>query len=214
MNYIPKVHYITQDIPGKTHQELAFEACKAGVELVQLRLKHLDKNEIYNIALETQKICKKFNVNFIINDHLDIAAELNADGVHLGNEDADHITARAFLGTNKIIGATAYNMAEAKLHQNNGIVDYIGVGTFKPTHTKPEIKTFLSLDEIAKMTEVLKKSFTSYIPILIIGGIKINDIKPLLDAGVYGIAIASLINKSSDKSLVLKTINNIIKNYK
>ncbi|MDR6300972.1 thiamine phosphate synthase [Mesonia maritima] len=201
-----RIHYITQDMPNKTHQQLALEACQAGVELVQLRLKEMEKREMLEIALETQNICKQFNATLVINDHLDLAIAIDADGVHLGNDDVDHETARKEFGENKIIGATAYNESEALYHQQRGIADYMGLGTFRKTRTKPEIKNFLSLQQIKSLIDQQKQLDHHPIPLLVIGGVKISDIKPLLSAGVYGIAIASLINESEDKKSIYRNI--------
>ena len=204
--YISRVHYITQDHPEKSHQQLALEACMAGVDLVQLRLKNRSYSEVLAIALETQEICKEYDATFIVNDHLEIAKEINADGVHLGNSDENHIIARELLGDDKVIGGTAYNEEEALLLKSAGIVDYIGLGTYRKTTTKPEITDFLSLDQISALIESLDELEGSSIPVLVIGGIGLDDIKPLLSKGIYGIAIASLINHSNNK---LQTMNEI-----
>ena len=191
----------------KTHQQLALEACKAGVKLVQLRLKDMEKSEMLTIALGTKTICDYFNVTFIINDHLEIAQEVDADGVHLGNEDIDHEIARKELGKDKIIGATAYTEKEVIFHQSREFADYIGLGTYRKTRTKPEIKEFVTLEQIRKMIGKLKLSNRYRIPLLVIGGIRMDDIPLLLSAGVYGIAIASLLNHSPDKSHTMNEIN-------
>ena len=204
--YISRVHYITQDHPEKSHQQLALEACMAGVDLVQLRLKNRSYSEVLAIALETQEICKEYDATFIVNDHLEIAKEINADGVHLGNSDENHIIARELLGDDKVIGGTAYNEEEALLLKSAGIVDYIGLGTYRKTTTKPEITEFLSLEQIGELVESLDEHGGSFIPVLVIGGIGLDDIKPLLSKGVYGIAIASLINHSNNK---FQTMNEI-----
>lgn len=196
---ISRIHYITQDHPDKSHQQLVLEACIAGVDLVQLRLKNRGHSEVLDIALETQKICREYGATFIINDHLEIAREINADGVHLGKSDENHIKARKLLGDNKIIGGTAYNEKEALELKSTGIVDYIGLGTYRKTSTKPEITDFLSLDQIGTLITSFNELKGSIIPILIIGGVGLDDIRPLLSKGVYGIAIASLINHSQDK---------------
>jgi len=205
-DYISRIHYITQDMPDRTHQQLALEACQAGVDLVQLRLKNMEKSEMLKIARETQKICNRYRATLIINDHLNIALEIDADGIHLGNGDLDHEIARKELGEDKILGGTAYNEIEAEFHQSKGIVDYIGLGTFRQTRTKPEIKDFLSLQEIGQLITRLQQVQGRTIPLLVIGGIRIADIAPLLEVGVHGIAIASLINESSDKASIFKSI--------
>ncbi len=204
---ISRIHYITQDMQGKSHQQLALEACKAGADLVQLRLKNIEKSLMLSIAMETRNICKKYQATFIINDHLDIALEVDADGVHLGNGDIDHETARKELGENKILGATAYNEKEAEIHQQKGLADYIGLGTFRKTRTKPEITDFLSLDQVSNLISRMEQVRSPPIPILVIGGISLDDIAPLLSVGVHGIAIASLMNESMDKSLTYEQIN-------
>lgn len=213
-NKISRIHFITQNMPNKTHQQLALEACEAGVDLVQLRLKDMERSEMLDIALETQKICRHFDAALIINDHLDIALEIDADGVHLGNGDMNHKIARKELGINKIIGATAYTEREAKFHQSNGIADYIGLGTFRKTRTKPEIENFLSLDEIGQLVTTLQQMEPPSIPLVVIGGIRIDDIIPLLSVGVHGIAIASLMNESKDKPLTFLKIKNAFQQSK
>lgn len=207
--HISRIHFITQDHPNKSHQQLALEACIAGLDLVQLRLKNRSHSEVLSVALEIQKICKEYDATFIVNDHLEIAKEINADGVHLGKSDENHITARKLLGDDKIIGGTAYNEEEALLLKSIGIIDYIGLGTYRKTTTKPEITEFLSLEQIGALVESLDELGGSFIPILVIGGIGLEDIEPLLSKGVYGIAIASLINHSHDKQY---TMNEIKKN--
>ncbi|WP_200978189.1 thiamine phosphate synthase [Echinicola sp. 20G] len=206
-----RIHYITQSMPNKSHQQLALDACQAGVKLVQLRLKDTEAKEMFEIALETQKICNRFEAKLIINDHLDLAISIDADGVHLGNEDTDHEVARKELGQNKIIGATAYNEKDMIYHQQRGYADYIGLGTFRKTATKPEIKEFLSLLEIKALIDKQKQNYDKPIPLLVIGGVKITDIPPLLSIGVYGIAIASLLNESDDKKMTFEKILNAFK---
>ena len=204
---ISRLHYITQDFPDKTHQRLAYEACKAGADLVQLRLKDRDFAEMLKIAKETKEICADHGATLIINDHLDLAMEIDADGVHLGRKDTDHTIARSLLGDKKVIGGTAYNESEALFLKSMGLVDYIGLGTFRKTRTKPEITEFMSIEKIASLVCQLEQGKPA-IPLIVIGGIELNDIKPLMAKGVYGIAVASLVNRSGNKP---KTISEIWK---
>ncbi|MEQ5790792.1 thiamine phosphate synthase [Muricauda sp. NFXS6] len=197
---ISRIHYITQDMPDVSHMELALEACSAGVDLVQLRLKGRKRSEMLEMAWEVKKICAYYGATFIINDHLDIALNVDADGIHLGNGDTGHQLARKVLGPEKIIGGTAYTQQEALWHKSRGIVDYIGLGTFRKTRTKPEITEFLSLEEIGRLVDHMERMDGPRIPLLVIGGVRIDDIPSLLSVGVHGIAIASLINESPDKA--------------
>ena len=202
---IAQLHYITQDIEGTSHTQLAFEACRAGVELVQLRIKNQSFDEHLRIARKVKSICQQYGVQLIINDSLEIACAVEADGVHLGNADMPHTLARKRLGIHKLIGATAYSAEEATHHLRVGIADYIGLGTFRPTQTKPEITTFLTLEEIAQLIQA-HPALGSSCPIIAIGGIRLTDIQPLLQAGVHGIAVASLINRANDKPAITQAI--------
>lgn len=206
MKPILKIHYITQDIPGISHPQLAKEACEAGLSLIQLRLKDRPRSEVLSIALETKAICDHYGASLVINDYLDIAIEIDADGVHLGNSDIDHKTARKKLGNKKIIGGTAYNKAEAISLVRTGIVDYIGLGTYKKTKTKPELTEFLTIVQIKDLIQELDIQSNTHIPIIIIGGIEVLDIRSLLRVGAHGIAIASLVNLSGNKVEIVKRI--------
>lgn len=203
---LPRLHYITQDLPGKSHIELAREACEAGAPLVQLRLKNRTGGEMLSIARAIKRICTHYNSLLVINDHCWLAQAVDADGVHLGQTDGDHEKARALLGPHAIIGATAYNINDARIHFERGVVDYIGLGTFRPTKTKPEISSFLSLTEIHELVQECSASYEHQIPIIAIGGIQLNDILPLAQAGIAGIAVASMINTAPDKRAVFEAI--------
>lgn len=202
---IARLHYITQDIEGISHSQLIYEACKAGIELVQLRIKNQPFDEHLRIAREAKLICQQYGVQLIINDSVEIAYAVKADGVHLGNTDMTPTLARQRLGIHKLIGATAYSAEEATNHQRVGIADYIGLGTFRPTQTKPEITTFLTLEDITRLIGS-HPAFSLSCPIIAIGGIRLTDIQPLLQAGVHGIAVASLINQAIDKPVITKAI--------
>jgi len=95
---ISSLHYITQDIAGTSHQQLTINACEAGIDWVQLRVKNSDHQEWLTIAMEVKEICGKYNVKLIINDNVAIAKIIKADGVHLGKADSDPLEARKELG--------------------------------------------------------------------------------------------------------------------
>lgn len=162
--------------------EKCIEAIKAGVDIVQLREKDLSSKEFYQKALHYKQLCEKYNTKFIINDRLDIALAVDADGLHIGQNDLDiEICKKLF--PNKIIGVSVTNYEEAILAQKQG-ASYIGVGAMFPTITKSDAK-FVTLKELKKIgTDVT-------IPIVCIGGINLTNAKTLLDYKIAGLAICS-----------------------
>ncbi len=199
---ISKLHYITQEIEGKTHSQFAEEACRGGVKWVQLRLKNKSEQEWKEIALETLAVCKKYNAKLIINDNVVLAKEINADGVHLGNQDMSIVEARKILGNHFIIGGTANTFEDIKMHTAAG-VDYIGVGPFRFTSTKEKLSPVLGLEGYAAIMQQCKSEKIN-IPIIAIGGIIPSDVSQIIETGVYGVAIAGYINHSERKEEVIK----------
>ena len=189
---IARLQYITQDIESVSHQELATLACSAGVDWVQLRVKNKSYNEWLNIALKTEMICRKYHAKFIVNDNVGIAKAVKADGVHLGKTDMNPREARQELGSNVIIGGTANSFEDIQTLINTG-VDYIGLGPFRFTSTKENLSPILGIEGYKNIIAECKKNGIR-IPIIAIGGIKIEDVKPLMESGVYGIAVSSAIN--------------------
>lgn len=193
---ISRFHYITQEIKGKTHWQLAEEACKGGVDWVQLRVKGKEYQEWKYTAQKTQEICRKYNAKFIINDNVELAKEISADGIHLGKTDVKPSLAKKILGENFIIGGTA-NTFEDILFLLSEKVDYIGLGPFRYTSTKENISPVIGIEGYEKIMNNCKKE-NIIIPIIAIGGIKKEDISQLMETGIYGIAVASVINRAEN----------------
>lgn len=191
MNNIPRLYYVTQDHPFKSHQELAYAACKGGAEWIQLRVKNRSEADVKDIAIETLKICKSFNVKLIINDYVSLAKEIAADGIHLGKEDMDPLAARALLGENFIIGGTA-NTWEDVQKLSRLKVHYIGLGPFRHTATKEKLSPVLGLEGFARIMR-LCSDIGITIPIVAIGGIQPEDAEDILKTGIYGVAVAGAI---------------------
>ena len=207
--YISHFQYITQDIEGVSHQELTMNACTAGVDWVQLRIKNKTYNEWLDIALKTEKICRKYHAKFIVNDNVGIAKAVKADGVHLGKIDLDPREARQLLGSNAIIGGTANSFEDIKQLVDAG-VDYIGLGPFRFTATKENLSPVLGINGYEQIVAQCRKSGIT-IPIIAIGGITVEDVKPLMENGAYGIAVSSAINKSNNISETVKQFQNNLK---
>jgi len=203
---IEKLQYITQHLNGKSHSEMAETACRSGVRWVQLRMKDVSFEDYLNEAKRTREICKKYGAKLIINDHVEIAKVVNADGVHLGKTDIDPAKARSILGQKFIIGGTANTLEDIfELHEKG--VDYVGLGPFRFTATKKNLSPVLGLEGYRKIIAILCENGIG-LPVIAIGGIQTEDIKEIVNTGIYGVAIASLINKSENMA---DTIQKIIK---
>lgn len=194
---ISKLHYITYDV------QLIEAACKAGADWIQLRIKNAGREEIKKQAILAKEICKNYNATLLINDHPDIAHEIDADGVHLGKEDMHPSEARKLLGDKFIIGATANSLKDINRAIEAG-ADYIGLGPFRFTTTKEKLSPVLGLSGYTELISELKNTGSKLPPIIAIGGIKIEDTTSLMQTGIYGIAVSGEISNSQNK---LKTIS-------
>jgi thiamine-phosphate pyrophosphorylase len=203
---ISKLHYITQDVENASHIQLVEDACKAGVNWIQLRLKDKSYEDWKLIAEEALAICKKYNAKLIINDNVALAKEINADGVHVGKQDIPVAKAREILGPHFIIGGTANTFDDVKLHAKSG-ADYIGLGPFRFTTTKDKLSPILGLDGYKAIVDKCKQENIN-VPIIAIGGIKENDVEDIAAMGIHGIAVASAITHAENKK---ETVKNFMK---
>lgn len=210
MKKISRLHYITQEIPGKTHWQLAEKACAAGVGWVQLRIKNSSHDEWLDIALKTLAVCKKYGSKLIINDNVDIARESKADGIHLGKTDMDPTLARKLLGDDVIIGGTANTFDDIK-NLDEKRVDYIGLGPFRFTATKEKLSPVLALAGYQRLMRQCALHKIN-IPVIAIGGILREDVIPLLQTGVYGVAVASSIGMARDIHVAAVEFVELLKN--
>lgn len=178
-------------MPNKTHWQLAEEACQGGVRWVQLRVKNKSHEELLAIAMKTQAVCKKYNSIMIVNDNVEIVKSCNADGVHLGKTDMDPSSARQILGDKMIIGGTA-NTFEDIIKLAEKKVDYIGLGPYRFTATKERLSPILGLEGYVQIMRqcAIEKINT---PVIAIGGILKEDVAPIVETGVYGVAVAASI---------------------
>ena len=197
---ISRFHYLTQDLPDISHQELAEIACKNGIRWIQLRVKNKPFEDWLQIAKDVKQICNHFQTILIINDHAEIAKAVDADGVHVGKNDVTVLAARKIVGESKIIGATANSLEDILAHQKNG-VHYIGLGPYKFTKTKEKLNPILGLEGYS----IIQQSNNSIIPIIAIGGIQLEDVQPLMNTGVHGVAVSSVINLADDKAKVISS---------
>lgn len=176
---------------GQTLYEQVESALKGGVTFVQLREKDLDEETFLAEAEEIQKLCAEYHVPFVINDNVEIAAAINADGVHVGQSDMEALDARKKLGPDKIIGVSARTVEEALLAQERG-ADYLGVGAVFHTSSKADAAdvSFQTLREICQAVDI---------PVIAIGGITRENVTELAGSGICGVAVISAIFASPDR---------------
>ncbi|MFN5460632.1 MAG: thiamine phosphate synthase [Bacteroidota bacterium] len=187
---LPRFQYITDC------ERLAETACKAGVRWIQGRVKNKSKEETKDILKKIHENCKKHNCIFVVNDFLEIALEIGADGVHLGKTDMSLIEAKELIASRKfILGGTA-NTQEDVIQLARLKVDYIGLGPFRFTNTKEKLSPILGLDGYKSILK--SSSHLDYPPVYAIGGIVPDDSNDLLNSGVYGLAVSGFLTYSSD----------------
>lgn len=199
-----KIYLVTDEksCKGKDFYSCIEEAIESGVKIVQLREKNLSSKDFYEKALKVKEICKSYEVLFIINDRLDIAQAVEADGVHLGQSDMPIEKAREILKDKFLIGATARNIEEAKKAELLG-ADYIGSGAIFGTSTKDNAKK-LEIEDLKKIVNSVK------IPVFAIGGININNVSMLKNIGLQGVCSVSGILSEKDCK---KAVELILKNF-
>ena len=185
---------------GRTLYSVVKESLEGGVTFLQLREKELDEEHFLEEARELQKLCREYQVPFVINDNVDIAAAINADGVHVGQSDMEAGDVRAKLGPNKIIGVTAKTVEQAVLAQERG-ADYLGVGAVFHTDSKADAKE-ISFDTLKDICRAVS------IPVIAIGGITEENVRELAGSGICGIAVISAIYAQSDIKKAAESLKN------
>ncbi|AFM02676.1 thiamine-phosphate diphosphorylase [Bernardetia litoralis DSM 6794] len=177
---------------------------KGGASIVQLREKKIDTKNFFHRALKVKSLCEKYKVPCIINDRVDIALAVNADGIHLGQKDMPHSIARKLLGKDKIIGLSVSNTQQA-IDANTMDVDYIGISPIFGTTTKTK-----DLDKPLGIKGLKEIKQNSLKPIICIGGINKENTTEIIQNGSNGIAVVSAISKAENAEIETKILKNII----
>ena len=185
---------------GRTLYEVVKESLDGGVTFLQLREKTLDEAHFLEEAKELQKLCKEYKVPFIINDNVDIALAMDADGVHVGQSDMEAGDVRAKLGPDKIIGVSAQTVEQAILAEKHG-ADYLGVGAVFPTSSKDDAQEvdYETLKAICQAVQI---------PVIAIGGINAQNVDRLKGSGICGVAVISAIFAQEDIKEAAKELKN------
>lgn len=171
---------------GRPLEFIVKEAIKGGVTMVQLREKESATHKFYELAKSLMSLLKPLHIPLIINDRLDIALAVDADGLHLGQEDLPYPVARKLLGKDKIIGLSVETIAQAR-QANHLEVDYIGLSPVFSTNTKPDTNTPLGLKGVQEIARFTKHKTVA------IGGINASNAESVLRSGADGIAVVSAI---------------------
>lgn len=188
---------------GDTLYNQVEKALKGGATFIQLREKNLSNTEFLEEAKEIKQLCAKYNVPFVINDNVEIAKEIDADGVHVGQDDMEALDVRAVLGKDKIIGVSAHSVEEALLAQEHG-ADYLGVGAVFHTGTKSDA-TDLSRETLKAICDAVD------IPVIAIGGISADNVLELSGNGLCGIAVISAIFAQKDIEAAARNLSELTK---
>ena len=191
-----ELQFITHYTDRYTYYDSAHMALEGGCRWIQLRMKDTPANEVEREARRVQDLCRAYHATFIIDDHVELAKELKADGVHLGKKDMPVAEARRMLGSGFIIGGTANTFDDIKMHYDAG-ADYIGCGPFRFTTTKKNLSPILGLEGYRSIVRQMKEADIR-LPIVAIGGITFEDIPAILQTGVTGIALSGTILRADN----------------
>ena len=179
------------------------DSLKGGATMIQLREKHLDHEHFLKEAKEIKELCRKYQVPFLINDDVDLAVEVDADGVHVGQHDMEAREVRKKIGPNRILGVSAQTVEQALLAQQAG-ADYLGVGAVFPTGTKDDADA-VSIQTLGEICHAVS------IPVVAIGGIGQHNVMQLAGSGICGIAVVSAIYAQPDIQNAASTLHALAK---
>lgn len=190
---------------GRSNLEVLKAVIQGGAKIIQLREKGYSIKKLYNLAVKFREITAKAGVLLIINDHVDIALSVGADGVHLGQDDFPLQAARE-IAPDLIIGASTHSLPEAVQAQKDG-ADYINIGPIFPTSTKEGVERFLGPEAIAAISPAIAVPFT------VMGGISEANIDQVLARGARRVAVVTAITKAANIAEQTRLLKEIIQGF-
>jgi thiamine-phosphate pyrophosphorylase len=198
--YISRFHYVTQDMPGRSHVQQVQIACSAGANWVQYHCMSKPEDELIDEINEIAEICDDWGATLIIANHYDLIDRVDAQGVHIDDVEADLPTIRKVIGPDKTLGASVGHADELLKLQSTGVVDYYTYGPFASASTDgPNSVGPLGFSGYRQLEKL-----SISIPVIAAGGIQLDDVEPLLQSGIDGIAISSAINLVADPAASVK----------
>ncbi|UWX60142.1 thiamine phosphate synthase [Chryseobacterium oranimense] len=184
-----KLQYISQGQTKAEQENNVRKALDHGIQWVQVRWKNADEGEFFRLCEISKQLCSEYQAVCIINDHVQMAKDIDADGVHLGLKDMSVDMARDILGNHKIIGGTANTISDV-LQRINEPCDYIGLGPLRFTSTKEQLSPILGFEGYQDIIEGLKAQSIDIPKIYAIGGVVLQDMELLQQIGIYGAAVS------------------------
>jgi thiamine-phosphate pyrophosphorylase len=197
--YISKFHYLTQDLPNRTHIEQAQIACEAGANWLQYRCLTKNNDDLVAEINQIAGICDDWGATLIITNHYHLLDKVDVQGVHIEDFEADFAFIRSQIGEDKTLGASATNVKRLLATQATGMVDYCGYGPFSHTDTKPNNSPLMGFEGYRQLERMIVG-----VPVIAVGGIQLPDVDALLQTGVYGIAVSAAVNLSPDPAGAVK----------
>ncbi|MDY4851866.1 MAG: thiamine phosphate synthase [Prevotella sp.] len=200
------IQFITHQNDCIGYAEGAKMALEGGCKWIQLRMKDATDDEVRSVAAEIHPLCKQNEAIFLLDDRVELARELHADGVHLGKNDMPVDEARRVLGEEFIIGGTANTFEDIERLASQG-ADYIGCGPFRFTTTKKNLAPVLGLEGYRDIIDNMRRAGID-IPVVAIGGITASDIDDILATGVKGIAVSGSVLTAENPVAMMRTLIN------
>ena len=204
-----RLQFITHYTEKYSYVDSARIALEGGCRWIQLRMKDAEESLLEETAIIVQNMCKEYGVTFIIDDHVWLVKKIQADGVHLGKNDMPIAEAREILGDSFIIGGTVNSFEDISRNLQHVAPDYFGCGPFRFTSTKKNLAPILGAEGYKDIIRQMRDNNVD-IPLVAIGGIGKNDIIPLLESGVNGIALSSSILHVDNPIEEMKEMVNMI----
>ena len=197
--YISRFHYLTQDLPNRTHAEQTQIACENGANWIQYRCMSKGDDELIAEIHHVASICDDWGATLILTNHYHLLDRVDAQGVHIEDFETDLVKIREYIGDDKTLGASSTNPERLLFVQSSGVADYSGYGPFAHTDTKPNNKPLLGYQGYRELEKL-----EIDIPVIAVGGVTLADVKPLMDTGIHGIAVSAAVNLSLEPGSTVK----------
>jgi len=197
--YISRFHYLTHDNPLISHAQQTQMACQAGVNWIQYRCLSKPDEEMIPEIHEVASICDDWGATLILTNHYHLLDQVDAQGVHIEDVDADLSAIRDTITDEKTLGASATSLEQILTLQQQGFADYVGYGPFAHTDTKPNSYPLLGYGGYRDL-----EKHPLDMPVIAVGGIQLNDVDQLLKTAIAGIAVSGAVNNAINPQVMLK----------